>query len=221
MPRLGRVLVIGIAVITGVAVVNWLSKAAGTQLNMTRHVAEHSLELDIPFAWDVNTLIPPSTGFGSTFAVLGTQPWGPCLPFDINCHYQQRLGPSQISVELALGGVNEDFCEVGASRSDLAGRGAGDPVPTGRLMRIDGRPVIQTDYDVRRLDYYHSDEWRDWRIAAPGTTFYVYDISARYQGPDTLVFRSQLDAMIASITITPDPQLGDDDQADCGAPFPS
>ena len=216
----GRVLLICAAVIAVAAVASWLTRSVGTGLGFTRHVSANGLELDIPYGWDVNTTGWPTSGFGSTFAIVGTQPWGPCLPGDLNCHYQQRLAPGQISVELSLVTRLGDFCETGATRSDLAGRGPDDPVATGRLMRVHGRPTIQTDYAVGRDDYYRSDEWRTWSIAAPDTTFYAYLIDARYRGPDIGRFRAQLDAMIAGLRLTGDPALGGEGPDDCGPPFP-
>lgn len=187
----------------------------------TRVFNGNAIELSFPAGWNVHDQGWPTTGFGSTFAILGTQPWGLCLPFDLNCHYQLRLEPSQISVALEIWQMfGEDLCAVGADRSDLAGRGPGDPPAQGRLMRVDGRPTLQTDYAVNQTDYYHADEWRSWVIAAPGSTVTTYTIFAQYRGPGVPRFREQLDDMVASVRFVGSAPGLVPGQLDCGAPFP-
>jgi hypothetical protein len=186
----------------------------------TQHFAGHGLEMDVPGSWNVHSGFMPSTGTGSTFAVVGTQPWGLCLPFDLNCYYERRLEPGQISVDLSLGFLNEGICETGATRSDLAGRGPDDPVATGSLARVGGRPALQVDYAVGEKDYYRSDEWRSWTIAAPGTTLSAYVISARYRAPGVDAFRAELDRMMATVRFVNPAQLGAGGPPDCGPPFP-
>jgi hypothetical protein len=208
-------LVIVVAVFGGVF---WSLVRSGDPFAIgTRSFTGSGISLSYPAGWIVNDQGWATSGLGSTFAFLGTQPWGACLPSDINCHYQLRLEPSQISVALARGlGPSPTICEVGANRSDLAGRGPSDPPATGHLLRVDGRPTLQTDYTVNQTDYYHSDEWRTWVIAAPGTTAEVYRVDAMYRGPGNEAFRQQLDALIASIKFT-----DSGGPADCGAPFPA
>src|SRR5262245_9342892 len=158
MPRAVAV----VAVVMGVAIVvaagawlgNWFGRLGGPGAGGSEPVSNNHLDFEVPAGWEVNTTGWPSTGMGSTFAIVGTQPWGPCQATDLNCHYQQRLGPGQITVNLALGGFVDDFCEVGATRSDLAARGAQDPPAIGKLLRVDGRPTIRTDYAVGRHDFY-------------------------------------------------------------------
>ena len=208
-----------IAVAAGVA---WsVLRSLGPFATGTRTFSGHGVTFAYPAGWSVNDQGWPTTGFGSTFAIIGTQPWGACLPADINCHYELRLEPGQIAVDLGRGSSRmADICALGVDRSDLAGRGPGDPPATGSLMRVDGRPTLQTDYAVGQADYYHSDEWRSWVIAAPGSTTEVYRIEAKYRGPGVAEFRAQLDALIASIRFTGVAPVGGGPR-DCGAPFPS
>lgn len=213
-------LAIGAAVLGLVVLVAQnLGGLKGLLLGASRPFAVAGMTMDLPAEWSVNSTGWPSTGLGSTWAIVGTMPWGLCLPTDINCHYQERLSGGQIEVQFGMIGLLDDFCRIGATRSDLAGRGPDDPIATGRLMRIDGRPTLQTDYAVGRRDYYRSDEWRRWMIAGPDSLGSAYTIDAKYQGPDVTRFRAQLDAMIASLRLTDSARAGDP-ATDCGAPFP-
>lgn len=201
----------------------WLDRSGGLAMTGSRRLVLGNLEVTIPAAWWIHDRLPPSSGFGSMIAVVGTLPWGPCEDSDLNCHYEQKLGPGQIEVRFGTvsGFAEEDMCAIGATRSDLMGRRPDDPVATGRLMRVAGRPTLQTDYDVDRKDYYVSDEWRSWRIAPPGTTEAAYTIEALYQGPGVQVFRRQLDDVIASVRFDEDADwAGGDGPVDCGPPFP-
>ncbi|MCI0584642.1 MAG: hypothetical protein L0227_17425 [Chloroflexi bacterium] len=212
------------AVLGGAALVAaWSMLAAGNPFatGTQRYAARDDITFEFPASWGHWDIFPPTTGLGSLVVIVGTQPWGPCPPIDINCHYAQRLGDGQISVEVSKGLYPADFCDVGATRSDLQGRGPGDPAATGRLGRVDGRPAIQTDYAVGRADYYGADEWREWTVAVPGSLREVFRISARYRGPGVDEFRTQLDELVASIrlnrAIVPNAGGG---PVDCGDPFP-
>lgn len=209
------VVVLGVAILAAPK----LGTVSGLLLGASRPFAVAGLTMDLPADWSVNSTGWPSTGFGSTWAIVGTMPWGACQGSDLNCHYQERLSGGQIEVEFGMVGLIDDFCQTGATRSDLAGRGPDDPIAAGRLMRVDGRPTIQTDYAVGRHDYYRSDEWRRWLIAGPDSLGSAYTIDAKYQGPDVVRLRTQLDAMIASIRLTTPIRVGDP-AADCGPPFP-
>jgi hypothetical protein len=189
----------------------------------TRHFTAQGIDLDYPASWYVSDDGWPSTGFGSTWAVLGTMPWGDCAAGDLNCHYQVRLAPGEITLQLGIVTLTaEDLCELGASRPDLAARGAGDPVATGSLVRVGGRPAVRTDYVVGGVDYYRADEWRGWKIAAPGSTRVAYTIDAMYRGPELDGFHTDLDRLIASIRLRPS-SIGEGalPPDDCGPPFPA
>ena len=187
-----------------------------------KHLSAQGIAFDYPASWTSRTDGWPSSGYGSVFSIIGTQPWGPCAASDINCHYEQKLGPQEITVELSAGTPpNSTICELGADRTDLAGRGPNDPPAVGSVLRVDGRPTLRTDYDVRQRDYYLSSEWQTWEIAAPGTVRGRYIISTRYRGPDLDAFHRQLDALIGSIQFIGDDLFGDGGVADCAGPFPS
>jgi hypothetical protein len=219
--RRGWLFVVAVVVAIG-GLVAWATIRGGDPFAAgTRSFSADGVTLTYPAGWIVNDKLPASSGLGSTLAILGTQPWGLCLPFDINCHNEQRLEPSQISVSLRrgiLGGAT--VCEVGVDRSDLAERGPSDPPATGHLVRVDARPTIQTDYAVNGADYYHADAWRNWAIAAPGSTSEVYWIEAMYRGPGAATFNRQLDDLIASVRFDPVAMPPDAGPTDCGAPFP-
>ena len=206
----------------GILVAAWSLTRPGNPFGPgTRTFEDAGIRFSFPTGWAVYDNLPRSTGFGSTVAILGNQPWGLCLPGDINCHYRLRLEPSQISVDLGVGSLfTTNICELGADRSDLAGRGSDDPVAVGHLMRVAGRPALATDYMVNQKDYYLSDAWREWTIAAPGGTSSVYRISAKFRGPGAQEFSDQMDGLIASITFPGPPQDGGDGPKDCGPPFP-
>ena len=219
MPRRLVALVV-VGAVVGIAL--WSVLRAGEPFAPgTKAFSANGIALSYPAGWLVHDHGWSSTGLGSTFAVLGTQPWGLCLPFDLNCHDSLRLEPSQISVELASGILGgSSVCDVGRDRSDLAGRGPDDPPATGTLVRVDGRPTLATDYAVNQADYYHSDAWRTWVIAAPGSTTAIYRIDARYRGPGGEAFRRQLDELVASVHFDGSATPADGGPTDCGAPFP-
>lgn len=206
----------------GILVAAWSLTRPGNPFGPgTRTFEAAGIRFSFPTGWAVYDNLPRSTGLGSTVAILGNQPWGPCLPGDINCHFQVRLEPSQISVDVGVGSLRtSSICEIAADRRDLSGRSPDDPVAVGHLMRVDGRPTLATDYVVNQKDYYLSDAWREWTIAAPGGTSSVYRISARYRGPGAREFSDQLDVLIASITFPGPLQQGGNVPKDCGPPFP-
>ena len=183
----------------------------------TRSFSANGITLSYPAGWMVNDRLPATSGFGQTFAILGTLPWGLCLPYDINCHNDVRLDPSQISVQLGSGlSAAGSLCDIAVDRSDLAGRGPSDPLATGHLVRVDGRPTLETDYAVGQTDYYHSDAWRTWVIAAPGTTTSIYRIEAMYRGPGDSTFSQQLDDLVASLRfVEPAASLAGGQPGDC------
>ena len=193
-----------------------------TAVSTTRHLSVGSIELDYPSDWSVMDQGWPTTGMGQTLAIIGTLPWGSCAPSDLNCHYQLRLDPGQITVEIGtLLLAADNICDLGRTRSDLAARGPSDPQATGSLTRVDGRPAVRTDYAVGQTDYYHSDEWRDWLIAAPGTTTSGYTINAMYRGPGLETLRAELDQLVASVRLGPSTAGNPTQPTDCGSPFPS
>ena len=212
-------LVLALAVVASVL---WsLTRSGDSFAHGTRVFRGSGIEFSYPAGWNVSDQGWASTGLGSTFAILGTQPWGLCLPIDLNCHYQVRLESSQIGVSVSLATMaGENICTVAVDRSDLAGRGPSDPSAEGRLMRVGGRPTLQTDYLVNQADYYHSDQWRKWVIAAPGSTVHYYEISAMYRGPGVAEFRQQLDDLIGSVRFVGPARQPEPGPHDCSAPFP-
>lgn len=186
------------------------------------HYRAEGLDFDYPATWSIHDQLPATTGFGSIWAIIGTHAWPPsCGASDINCYYQATLEPGTIAVEiglLAMPATDVDLCTRGVSGSDLQGRGPDDPVVSQTLIRIDGRPALRTTYDVSGKDYYRSDEWIQWDIAPVGTVDEAYTIHARFRGPGVEAMKAELDALIASIRLTPG-FGGGQGPVDCGAPL--
>ena len=218
----GRGGILALAILVAVAGGSWWATRTGKPLAQgTLPFENQDLALSYPAGWLVWDLGWPSTGFGSTFAILGTEGWGFCVPTDLNCHYEVKLEPGQISVSLSTMFLPvSNVCEVGRDRPDLAGRGPDDPPAVGHLMRVDGRPTLATDYAVNQSDYYRSDEWRTWKIAAPGSVRQTFVIDAMYRGPGVSEFRRQLDALVASIHFVGQAAAPNGEPRDCAAPFP-
>lgn len=189
----------------------------------TTHLSIHGLDLDYPSEWiAVTENFPVTTGFGQPLAVLGTVPWDGCASGDINCYYERKLDPDEISITVSdLFLPFNDLCELGKTRPDIAARGSDDPHATGSLLRIDGRPTVRTDYDVGQSDFYLSDEWRSWEIAEPGTIERAFVIDSRYRGPDLAALRAQLDKVVESVRLATISFGQATDPSDCGPPFPA
>jgi hypothetical protein len=189
----------------------------------SNHYALDGFVLDYPADWALFDELPLTTGPGQIRALLGTLPWGDCARSDINCHYQERLGPGEIQVEVGIVGLLQDgFCAYGQTRPDLAGRGPTDPIATGSLARVAGRPAIVTVYAPGADDYYRADEERAWMIAVPETLTEAYTIRAMYRGPGLEELRAEVDRLIASIRLGPASfVLVGPAPSDCPAPFPS
>ena len=146
MSTRGRRIGIQVAFVAAVIAVAGLLLRGGIWQGVgTRHYAANGVEFDYPSGWTIHDKIPGTTGLGSEFLILGTLPWGPCDDYDINCHYQQKLDPGQVTIGfgwLAVSGT--DLCELGSTSSDLAGRGPGDPPATRTLLRLagEGQPGV-------------------------------------------------------------------------------
>ena len=190
------------------------------------HFHAEGIDFDYPSTWAIHDQLPSSSGFGQTWAIIGTQPWpSSCGPSDLNCYYEAKLEPGTIAVDVGVSympSTDVDLCSRAASGSDVQGRGPDDPVATQTAIRVDGRPTLRTVYAVGGKDFYGSDEWLDWDIAPVGTVDEAYTIHARYRGPGAEAMKSELDTLIASIRLTPSQiATGSDPGADCGAPFPA
>jgi hypothetical protein len=216
VPR-GNVVGLVAAVVVIVAVVVICLRPMGPPPD--HHFDQSGIAFDYPGTWTIHDQLPPTTGFGSPVALLGTLPWGPCGPADINCHYQVRLAPGQIEVDVSTGLLLDGLCTL-ATGSDLDAAGPGDPARVSSFVRVAGRPTIRTDASPGERDYYLSDVWRWWRVAAPGTTHYLVEIGTKYRDPGTVEMSAALDRLIASLTLAPDVAAQGGPPADCGAPFP-
>jgi hypothetical protein len=212
-----------VLVAVGVGAVAIPRTSGGPGSRGLRHFQAQGLDFDFPATWTIHDQLPSSTGFGQTFAVIGTHAWpSSCGASDINCYYEATLEPGTIAVNVGavyFPATDDDLCVRGATGIDLQGRGPDDPVATRTLIRVDTRPTLRTTYAVGGKDYYLSDEWLDWEIAAAGTADEAYTIDAKVRGPGTDAMKAELDALIASIRLTPGPNAGQG-PADCGAPFP-
>ena len=205
-PKAAPPLVVAALIVATIALAVWLRPATNTFRwpSDTARYENNGISFDYSASWTVHDQIPPTTGMGQTLALIGSLPWGPCQPYDINCHYEQRLGGGQIEVEVGRGiVVSEDgFCGYARERPDLGGRGPNDPqISETRLFRVAGRPVIYTAYAVNGADYYLSDEWRNWMFAATDTSTEAYWIRSRFRGPGADGFRLALDQLVASVRL--------------------
>ncbi|MBI2781570.1 MAG: hypothetical protein HYX55_07230 [Chloroflexi bacterium] len=207
------------SVAVGIVVVLLLATTA--LLNGTKRVQLNGISFDVPFAWTVHTDIPPTTGPGNAVALIGTLPWGPCDPYDINCHYRERLSSGQIEVEVSVNSLlGRDMCSFALDRPDLAPRTDGIRVTETHYFRADRRPAIVTLFSFDgATDYYGSDGWRTWMFAPANSVDQVYEISAKWRGPGDDDFIAALDRLVSSIrlpTTNPNSPV-----PDCGDPFPS
>jgi hypothetical protein len=213
-----------VLVAVGVGAVAIPRSSSGTGDHGLTHFHAQGLDFDYPGAWTIHDQLPASTGFGQTWAVIGTHAWPPsCGPSDVNCYYEAKLEPGTIAVDVGTSyfpSTDDDLCVRGATGTDLQGRGPDDPVATRTLIRVDGRPTLKTTYAVGGKDFYLSDEWLDWEIAPIGTVDEAYTIDAKVRGPGTDAMKADLDALIASIRLTAGSAAGQG-PTDCGAPFPS
>jgi len=201
-----QLLVVGLLAAGTIALAFWLRPATQsfTWPSDTARFGNNGITFDYPASWSVHDQLPATTGMGQTLALIGTLPWGPCAAYDVNCHYEQKLGPGQIELDVGRGIVGSDggFCGYARERPDLQGRGPTDPqVVETRLFRVDGHPVIYTGYAVNGADYYLSDEWRTWRIAATDASTEAYEIGSRFRGPGIDAFHAALDALIQTVKI--------------------
>jgi hypothetical protein len=180
--------------------------------------AANGIAFDVPAPWRIHDQIPASSGMGSTLALIGTMPWGPCDAYDINCHYQERLSRHEIQVDVSVQAMlGTDFCTYAHDRPDMD-RTDGVRVTETHYIRVDGHPAISTVFSLDSPDYYLSDQWRTWVIAAFDSMGGTYRISAEWRGPGDDEFIEQLDGLIASIRFDASGQAG---LPNCGAPFPA
>jgi hypothetical protein len=197
-----------------------MASLVGCGATKTFHAS--GISFDYPAGWDLHDQMPGTLGFGQEIAIVGTLPWGPCQPSDINCHYQERLDRGQIEIGISAVALRaSDFCAYAQERPDLAGSFDPIAIAGNENLRIAGRPAVRTDYAVAGQDYYLSDEWRIWQIAFVDTVDRVYRIDAKYRGPSTDALRAAADRLVASIRLDPQSGVGVPGGADCGAPFPA
>lgn len=212
-----QLLVVGLLAAGAIGLAFWLRPS-------TNRYQTEGFGFDFPAAWQLHDEMPATTGFGQPLAVLGTVPWGPCLSYDLNCHYEQKLAPGQIEVNVThLFLMSEDgFCGYAQERPDIQGRGPTDPQVTDTsYFRISGRPAIYTQYAVNGTDYYVSDEWRTWMVAPWDSTRDVFEINAKFRGPGDDDFRAALARLVESISLPPHFGPGYPAASPCGDPFPA
>jgi hypothetical protein len=219
-------LVVGALIIATIALAIWLRPETSSfqwPSDATRF-DNNGISFSYPASWTVNDKLPATTGMGQTIALLGTQRWGACAAYDINCHYEQKLDPGAIEVRIeravAVGG-DGGFCSYARYRPDLQGRVSTDPqVVETRLFRVLGHPVIYTAYAVNGTDYYLSDEWRQWTIGVSDAGNEVFGIDSRFRGPGVDALHAALDAMVQTVQIGASP-YNPPPQGNCTDLFPA
>ena len=136
-----------VLVAVGVGVATIPHSSGGPTNGGLNHFHAQGLDFDYPGSWSIHDQLPASSGFGQTWAIIGTHAWpSSCGASDINCYYEAKLEPGTIAVDIGVSyfpATDDDLCVRGATGTDLQGRGPDDPVATRTLIRVDGRPTPQ------------------------------------------------------------------------------
>lgn len=147
---------------------------------------------DAPAHWEVHNASAAFSG-GFAEAVVGTVPVPvncrlAVIRLDINCYYQERLRPGDVSI--VLGGAafrgHDAFQRMRAEAVQLV---------------IDGRRVYRVDHVVTPDGYYRADRSATWyierRIATAPDNFYTVD--AQVRGPDADRLWSLVGILVGSL----------------------
>ena len=142
-----------------------------------------------------------STAFsgGSSIAVLGTQAVEPRCGdtghVDINCVYEQPLGPGDIRIYVGTGAYRGGTV---LDRPDI------EDGTTTRLT-AGGMPAILDEFDPQPDSYYHEDVSLAWVIGQPRSLSNTVRIEVRARDPGSADVRSIAKALIDSFRFTPPP----------------
>ena len=142
-----------------------------------------------------------STAFsgGSSIAVLGTQAveqrCGDTGHVDINCVYEQPLGPGDIRIYVGTGAYRGGTV---LDRPDI------EDGTTTRLT-AGGMPAILDEFDPQPDSYYHEDVSLAWVIGQPRSLSNTVRIEVRARDPGSADVRSIAKALIDSFRFTPPP----------------
>ena len=153
---------------------------------------------DFPAAW---LAYDASTAFsgGSSIAVLGTQPvetrCGRESHVDINCVFEQPLGPGDIRVFVGTGAYRGGTV---LDRTDIENG-------TTTRLTVGAMPAILDTFDVTADSYYGEDVSFAWSIGRPATLTNVVSIEVRARDPGAAEVKATLDALIASFRFSPPP----------------
>lgn len=150
------------------------------------------LSFEYPTAWQLRDARAGFSG-GSTIAVLGTVDVPAACGgghVDINCYYQEPLGPGQVSVVLGTqgfrGGSIFDPGAANAVNEDLV---------------IAGLPARRSAVEVGPEDFYRSDFSITWLVAFPESATNAWTIEARGRGPGTELQLAALDRLISTVRV--------------------
>lgn len=140
-----------------------------------------------PSAWQIHTLLPATSGFGSTIAVLGTVAVDPsCGGGDLNCLYLQQMQPG--TVRVVVGQVSTAPSTI----FDIPLQG------TDRLTTVGGEPAVEVGPGSDGGLSNGADITFGWEIATPMSPTEVTTIFASIKGPNTDRMHAQVEALIAS-----------------------
>lgn len=148
------------------------------------------LSFVVPTGWKVRDASIAFSG-GSVIAIVGTLAVDPSCGtehVDINCYYQQRLGPGTISVVVGAAAYRGSTIFAAAEEA-------------GGLITIAGSPGFMRIRPATPDDYYLADEHREWSVARPGSVTNAFTVEASLRGPGLERMRADLDALVASIEL--------------------
>ena len=186
-----RWLALGAAAVLVVALAGLVPGALPPGPRGLGHLAVGGIELDYPSHWTLHDQGWPTTGRGSTWAVLGTQPWDPaCDAADINCYYQEKLQPGTVTVTIGGSASNVTILDMGLEDA------------TSRRATIAGMPAIVYDRGRVAGNYYQADLDLGWQIASPESPTRFVTIQAMMREPGVAELRRDVEAVVGSLRFT-------------------
>ena len=154
--------------------------------------------VDFPADW---LAYDASTAFsgGSSIAVLGTQAVEPRCGdtghVDINCVYEQPLGPGDIRIYVGTGAYRGGTV---LDRPDIENG-------TTTRLTVGGMPAILDEFDPQPDSFYREDLSLAWAIGQSRSLTNVVRIEVRARDPGSAEVRSIAKALIDSFRFTPPP----------------
>ena len=153
---------------------------------------------DFPADWLAYDAAAAGSG-GSSIAVLGTQRVEPRCGdeghIDINCVYEQPLGPGDVRLFVGTGAYRGGTV---LDRPDIENG-------TTTRLTVGGMPAILDELDPLSGSLYREDLSLAWAIGQPRSLTNVVRIEVRVRDPGSTDARSVVQALIDSFRFTPPP----------------